>query len=264
MKILFLGTYGAVPTAASGNTSIIISADVTSKDGEYILIDASGNPVQGLKAAGINPDKLTTLVLTHTHVDHIYAFPSLVHALFCAHRKEPLTVVSNPETVEKAKGLLDFFGLNREKIGFDILYSAEKRGFGLLYRSRTGGFRVELFPGAHSVPSSMVRVSIEGKSLFYTADTGSIPDICKFAGGCEVMIHETSGPKTREEKLSRDGHSSGYEAGVNARCARVKRLFLCHFSPEVDSSPEAMRREAELNYSGEIVIPEPFKWYPVF
>lgn len=262
MKILFLGTYGAVPSRLSGNTSFVISTG-----DEYILIDASGNPVQGLKKAGIDPDTLTTLVLTHAHVDHIYALPSLIHALFCAHRKNPLTVVSNPETVKSAKGLLDFFGLNREKIGYDIMYSAEKTDFGLVYKDYAGSFKIELFPGAHSVPSSMVRISTEvssgGKGVFYTADTGSIADICKFAKGCKIMIHETSGPSVMEKKLSRDGHSSGYQAGSNAHCAGVKRLFLCHFNPDAGSTPDAMVREAKLSYSGEIVIPEPYKWYTV-
>ncbi|MCD6120222.1 MAG: MBL fold metallo-hydrolase [Spirochaetales bacterium] len=253
MKMLFLGTYGAVPSGASGNTSFIVSAG-----GEYILIDASGNPLQGMKAAGVNPDELTTLVLTHAHVDHIYALPSLVHALFCAGRKKPLTIVSNPETVIKAKGLLDFFGLNRKKIGFDIIYSTEK------YKSNMGSFKIELFPGAHSVPSSMVRISESGdKAVFYTADTGSIADICGLAKGCRVMIHETSGPKSTDAKLSKDGHSSGYNAGINARCAGVKGLFLCHFSTDADAAPEAMGKEARLNYGGEIVIPEPFKWYTI-
>ncbi len=253
LKILFLGTYGAVPSSFSGNTSIAVSVE-----GEYILIDTSGNPVQGVKAAGIDPGTLTTVVLTHAHVDHIYAFPSLVHTMFCMKRRTPLTVISDPVTTERAQELLGFFGLNRGKIGFDIVYGRKIADSG---GSVKAGYTVDLFPGSHSVPSGMVRIKSKNSGLFYTADTGSIEAICGLAGGCSALVHETSGSHENIKKLSADGHSSGYQAGVNAACSGVRMLFLCHFGSCKDSNPESMEQEAKKEYNGRIIIPEPFRWY---
>lgn len=253
LRILFLGTYGAVPSPLSGNTSIAVSVE-----DEHILIDTSGNPVQGIKTAGIDPDTLTTVVLTHVHVDHIYAFPSLVHTMFCMKRRIPLTVISDPVTAARAQELLGFFGLSREKTGFDISYRRKITESG---GSGKAGYTVELFPGSHSVPSSMVRIKNKNSGLFYTADTGSIEAICGLAGGCSAMIHEASGSHENIKKLSADGHSSGYQAGVNAACSGVRMLFLCHFGSSKDSNPESMEQEAKKEYNGEIVIPEPFRWY---
>ncbi len=245
MKIAFLGTYGAVPSPESGNTSLLVET----KD-RLVLIDTSGNPVQGILKTGFKPDELDVVVITHYHVDHLYAFPSLIHILFCLKRKKSLTVVAKSDVAEKVKSLLDFFGLNFKKIGFHIEYS--------------DGFEnpeLSLFPGRHSVPSSMVRITKGGKGFLYTADTSSIESICEHAKGLDNLIHESSGPHERIGKLSADEHSSGYQAGLNARCAGVKRLFLCHFGNDPVSSPERMRSEAAKSFKGEIIIPIPYKLY---
>ena len=245
MKIAFLGTYGAVPSPESGNTSLLVKT----KD-NLVLIDASGNPVQGILKTGFNPDDLNVVVITHYHVDHLYAFPSLIHILYCLERKKSLTVVAKSDVAEKVKSLLDFFGLDFKKIGFHIEY-----------RENYGKPELSLFPGRHSVPSSMVRIMEGGSGLLYTADTSSIESICELARGLENLVHESSGSHERIEKLSADEHSSGFQAGLNARCAGVKKLFLCHFGSDPSSSPERMRSEAAKSFKGEIIVPAPFKLY---
>ena len=76
MKLIFFGTCGGIQTRINTNVTFLIVDQELS-----ILVDASGNPVHYLERAGIDPRTLDILLLTHTHTDHIYALPSLIHNL---------------------------------------------------------------------------------------------------------------------------------------------------------------------------------------
>lgn len=106
MRILFFGISCAEADAESGFTSLLVQ---TKAGG--ILIDCSGNPVQALLRAGIDPLTLETLILTHAHVDHIYGYPALLHTLHCMKRTSELLVVCHPDTRLRAEALTAAVGL---------------------------------------------------------------------------------------------------------------------------------------------------------
>ena len=87
MKIVFFGTAGAIQSKDNANVSFSVVEKKLS-----ILVDSSGNPVQYLNRVGIDPKKLDSLILTHSHIDHIYAVPSLIHNLWLMKRKKPLNI----------------------------------------------------------------------------------------------------------------------------------------------------------------------------
>jgi ribonuclease BN (tRNA processing enzyme) len=76
LTIHFLGTGSASPNANRDNSSLLIVVG-----GRAVMVDVSGYPGHKLPKLGIGFDRLTDLVLTHGHIDHIYAFPSLVSSL---------------------------------------------------------------------------------------------------------------------------------------------------------------------------------------
>ena len=157
METVFLGTYGAIPAAESGNTSLLIATGKA-----LILVDTSGNPMQSILCAGKNPDNLEVVILTHAHVDHLYGLPSLIHGLYCMDRSKALTILSDPFTRKKAEQLLISFGLRGEKIRFPLDFRETLH---------SDAFKVDLFSGSHSVPSSMVKIAADESSLMYTSDT---------------------------------------------------------------------------------------------
>jgi ribonuclease BN (tRNA processing enzyme) len=127
-------------------------------------------------------------------------------------------------------------------------------------RKRKGPLTV-LLPGRHSVPSSMVRVAADDSRLLYTADTASWPGIAEAARGCDALVHEaTASQAALENDPDLAGHSSALQAGQNAAAAGVKILFLCHLCGRLydgrDPADEAARA-----FGGQIVVPEPFRWY---
>lgn len=73
MEITFLGTGSMVPTIDRNATSILISY----KD-ENILVDCGEGTQKQFRYAGISPAKITRILITHWHGDHVFGLPGLL------------------------------------------------------------------------------------------------------------------------------------------------------------------------------------------
>ncbi len=246
MKLIFFGTSGGIQTKTNANVCFLVADEELS-----VLIDVSGNPVQYLERAGVDPQTLDALVLTHSHTDHIYALPSLIHNLWLMKRDKPLSIVSNPFTLERAKELCACFSLLSKENLFQIDW----------IRDTLGG--IELFPVAHSTPTSGVKISSSRSCIIYSSDTSPCKTIISAAKGSKALIHEASNTSEFEGRLNSAGHSSGRQAGAAAKEAGVEKLFLCHFDSQYAQNQDKIVRESKGAFAGEVIIPELFRAYEV-
>ena len=76
MKLTFLGTSGAVPSARRNHPSMLLSYKK-----ENILIDCGEGTQRQFRKAGISPLKTTRLLITHWHGDHVLGIPGLMQTL---------------------------------------------------------------------------------------------------------------------------------------------------------------------------------------
>ncbi|PIV84474.1 MAG: hypothetical protein COW51_00365, partial [Candidatus Moranbacteria bacterium CG17_big_fil_post_rev_8_21_14_2_50_44_12] len=80
----------------------------------------------------------------------------------------------------------------------------------------------------HIDPSFGYRLTIDGKSIAYCADTGVCRNSVYLARGADVLIHECAAvPKFISGKW---GHTNPEEAAGVAKKAHCKKLILTHFS----------------------------------
>ncbi len=243
LKFTFLGASGSLQELCSGNTSLLIRGERG-----CAAVDLSVNlPI--LTAAGID-----TVILTHEHIDHIYALPSLLHQLWIGGRKEELTIHLPPGMEELTEGLIDLFGIRRKKGIFDIRLSGEPV-------FQAGTLRFTLFPTDHTGNSVGVVAEEGGDRLVYTSDTRPIKEIPAVMKGADILIHEASGVSTDEENLVKKGHSSGADAGAFAAGLGVRELYLCHL-PAGEEARRAVLQEAG-KYFPASRIPEILKEYHV-
>jgi len=248
MNITFFGVTGAVQSSTSSNTSLLVAT----ADGA-VLVDASGSPVQQLHAAGVSCLDLDALVLTHSHVDHLYALPSLLHQMWLMGRTKALRVVANGQTTRDARALCELFGLRTAAWTFDVAWDVVEDA----RLEPVNGLGLSVFPVQHSVPTIGMKFEHAGRVLVYSADTAPCPRVLEEARGAACLIHEAS---NGTERMPANGHSSAAEAGDHAREAGVETLFLCH----LDSSmpPAAVLQGAEEAFpSGTVILPVPGKAY---
>lgn len=254
MKLIFFGTAGADQSKDNTNVSFSVVEKKL-----LILVDSSGNPVQSLKRAGIDPTKLDALILTHSHIDHIYAVPSLIHNLWLMKRKKPLSIISNQFTTNKAKELCNIFSLLSKEGLFWINWVNIDEGETDVFP----GVKIQLFPVLHSTPTSGIKIITSTSSLVYSSDTTPSKEVISRARGVKALIHEASGTLNLEEKLNKSGHSSARQAGEAAEKAGVKYLFLCHFDFSEGSTQDKVEFEAKSSFHGKVIIPNLFRFYEV-
>ena len=238
MKLIFLGILGGIQSKDSGNVSLIISENKTS-----ILIDTSGSPVELLLKSEINLLSLEAVFLTHSHIDHLYALPSLIHNLWLLKREKPLPVYGNRETLDSARSLCGVFNLESKKDMFSIEWQAVDNN-----TISINELQCTAFPLSHGVPSTGYIFSSFGKKLVYAADTIPLKEYPAAAEQADILIHEAGGTGKEKEKLLNSGHSSGLDAGNAARKLNVKKLILCHL-PAEKKHQTAILEEAQQAFS---------------
>ena len=242
LKVLYSGS--------TGNATLLTC------EGQAILIDAGKSAralCRALEAAGVRPDDIKAVFLTHEHTDHLSAleiflknYPLPVHAAgACATR-----LLAQPNS-----------RLAQHLISHPLLFS-----------HTVGPFTLSSFPTSHDSADSVgFRISVrEGERerlIGYATDLGVVtPAVEQALTGCEGVVLESNhdeemlmtGPypyPLKKRIASRRGHLSNHECAVFAtRLAAngMKRLLLAHLS-ETNNLPELALNESRMALAGTTV-----------
>ena len=120
----------------------------------------------------VRPRDLAGVVITHSHLDHVGAAPSLFVSL-------TPSLVATPVTIEVSRLLLyDFIKLNGTHLPFDsyavdnMVRTSTKVGYG--EELKIGSYNVRLVDSGHIPGSAAVYVEADGERILYTGDLNNI------------------------------------------------------------------------------------------
>jgi ribonuclease Z len=260
MPFQFFGTSGAIPSPARDNTALAFYSSE-----EVVLVDCSGSPYQKILKAGLDPMRVSSLIVTHRHVDHLYGIPSLAHNMGLAGRRTTLHVYALAETMKVLRGFMELFPLEEQMpYRIDLHEVPAEEGHEVL---RAKGFRVLSTPVTHGAPNIALRVQFDSPgergTVVYSSDTSPCASLLALARGADILIHEATFLHSEAGRAAADGHTTGYQAGEVAKQAGVKRLFLCHFSADLHGGVDELRREAVQSYGGPVELPEELREYRI-
>ena len=196
-------------------------------------VDLSAYEPSLLEAGDLN----LSILLTHTHWDHIQGFPFFAPAFVAGNRISiygqdagQLTQAMELQQSSPAMFPLPLAGLGAE-LSFHSLPQAGQ-AFGSLY--------VKALPVPHPGGCLAFRINdASGKSLVYAtdyefpdADSPEAADFINFISGADVLISDTQ--YTYMESVAREGwgHSTSFGALDLTMRAGVKHFFLFHHDPE--------------------------------
>ncbi len=190
-----------------------------------VVVDCGGDVVQRLLAHGLDPLRVTALIVTHEHADHVSGLPLMVERLWIAGRRAPLPVIGIAPAVAQAERVHDAFDTRdwpnypgiatrviRHEAGAVVLDDAD--------------WRITATPGTHAVPVIGLRIeTADGITAAYSCDTAYDPGIVTLAQGAQLLLHEAAGGAF---------HSAPHDAVRVATEAGVGRLVLIHLSHDFD------------------------------
>ncbi|SRR5579875_381484 len=250
-RVLFLGTAGALPTEERANTCLAVLGETP---GSNLLIDCGGGVYRSLLRAGIGPDSLDDLFITHAHIDHIGSLPSLIESFRLSGRKRPLRIYAIPEVLTVAESILQVFNyeLTLDNWTYEVTLHATEPGQPLTL----AGVDAHVYRMDHTMPSAGLRLDFPTGALAYTCDTQPNPSIAELGKDARLFIAECTFLNKDEAQARRSRHMTALEAGQQAAQCGVDTLALVHLGVAEGWTPADARNEAAQAFSGAIVVPQ--------
>lgn len=250
-RLIFLGTAAALPTGDRGNSALALVGD-PSEPG--LLIDCGDGVYRALVRAGLGPDTIGDLFITHAHIDHLGGLPSLIESLRLSRRRRPLRVFALPETMEIVRQLMAAFAfeLTLDVWPFPITFTTVDEQSELRFL----GVPARLYRMAHSIPSAGLRIELASGALAYTCDTEPNPAIATLGRQARLLITECTMLQKNVDAARLSKHMTALEAGQQATECGADSLALTHLGVAEGWSAAAASAEAAQAFSGPIITPQ--------
>ena len=263
ISITFLGTGSAIPTEKRNHISILLNYKE-----ENILIDCGEGTQRQLRLAKIKPTKLTKILITHFHGDHILGLPGVIQNL-SAHNYNKTLEVYGPKgiksTVKKLMSGIIFHSRLKTKFievnpgifykgkefslqSINLQHGVDCLGYSFLEKDRlkiniayTKKFGLTQSPILKQLQAGKPiifkgkKISVKqgtikkpGKKLTIILDTKPCSNAIKLAKNSDVLIAESTW--LTDEKAKQGSHLTAAQAAIIAKKAKAKKLILTHFS----------------------------------
>lgn len=285
IKIVLLGTSDAIPSAERNHTSIWINFA-----GENILVDCGEGTQRQIRKAGLNPCKLTRILITHWHADHILGIPGLLKTLAMSGYQKTLYVYGPRGTKSLMNALLKLFAfkehypikikevsgrffetkdfyLEAERMMHGVpcnAYVFVKKGQIRIDKAKLRKLKIKAGPYLKNLKKSK-NIRYKGrtykardltydegeKKISFIFDTKVNEKIVPFVRNSDLMICEAS--SVDEDTAKRYQHMMAEHAADIAKKAKVKKLVLSHISQRVERDLRGNLTNAKKRFANTVV-----------
>jgi ribonuclease Z len=289
MKITFLGTSSAIPSATRNHTSILLNYD-----GENILIDCGEGIQRQFRKVRLNPCKITRILISHWHGDHILGIPGILQTLALSGYKKILFIYGPKGTKKFMKELFKIFIFAGKKFPIkieevdgkffenkDFYFESKKMTHGIPCNAyvfvKKGQIRIDKKKLKKSkLPSGPLLQKIkQGKNITYKGkkylaknltfnegnkkisfvfDTSMNKNIVPFVKDSNILICESSYDSELEYKAKEYKHLTAKQAGEIAKKSKSKKLILTHISQRYDKNPKKILNDARKVFKNSLLV----------
>ena len=129
MKVIPLGTSSGKPTLKRN-----VSATAVVREGEWLLFDCGEGTQTQIQRAGLSPNRLAAIFITHLHGDHFNGLAGLLSTMALDRRERGLTLIGPPgmreylDTLARLKILFVNYPLEVRELGGRLRGTSEEQG----------------------------------------------------------------------------------------------------------------------------------------
>lgn len=248
-RVVVIGSKGGPALRKDGSmpTSLLVEMG-----GQQIVVDCGLGVTVGTVRAGLDLRRLSHVVITHLHSDHVLELGALIHTAWTTGLKTPVDIWG-------PAGLRQYWQGFMASMDYDNTLRVADEGrppLGDLVRLHVldegrldlGTIAAQALRVPHPPVTDCfaLRLEADGKVLCLSADTAHFPPLADLARGADVLLHEAMLPEGVEAIVARTGmgdklrahlhnsHSTVGQAAAIARAAGVGHLVLYHLVPADD------------------------------
>lgn len=285
-EIVFLGTGCMQPTKTRNHSGILFKFKE-----ENILLDCGEGIQRQMRIAGIKPAKITKLLISHWHGDHVFGIAGLMSTMGADQFSKKLQIYGPTGTKTYLRNLFLSFAAK------DIIeYEAHEVHSGIIFED--DDFRLEAQPLKHSVPCigfsfiekdrlridvtkakklglqgpilgriqqgfevvvdgkkikpEAVTYQVKGKKMSYIADTIPCNGANALASNADLLISEGTHLDDIKEKTKKFMHLTVKQAALIASENNAKKLVITHLSQRYKSTADVIE-EARAHFDNSVV-----------
>ncbi len=277
IQIIFLGTGQAIPTATRNHSSILLKYK-----NENILIDCGEGTQRQFRKAKINPCKLTKILITHWHGDHVLGLPGLLQTLALNNYSKQLEIYI-PKGTKHFIDLIFKIFVFKGKINYKIyekqgkifenqdfiiqalpmIHGAKCLAYSFIEKDKLkirkekleklkikGEIIKELANGKNIVWQGKKILAKDltylqkGRKISFIFDTSVNKNIIKLAKDSDLLISEATYTEEEADLAKNYCHLTAGQAAKLAKEANAKKLILTHISQRHENNKEKLLKEA--------------------
>ena len=286
MKLVFLGTSAAQPTAERGMTCICLVLDR-----EILMFDAGEGAQIAFSKSKLGWNKKLKIFVTHLHGDHCVGILGLLQTMSLQNRTESVDIYG-------PTGIEEFIAANLKILNFGLTFPVRITRIkeGLVFEDST--YSIHVCEAQHSIPaysylfiekdkpgkfypqkakelgipegklwhdlqndtevkvgektikpSDVMGDKRKGKKIGISGDTRPTKKLEEFFKDCDYMTFDSTYSDTLRDNAKENFHSTAKEAAELAKKARVSNLILTHFSARYEDVEELVNEAKTIHGS---------------
>ncbi|PSP72675.1 MBL fold metallo-hydrolase [Halobacteriales archaeon QS_3_64_16] len=230
-------------------------------DGEALLLDCGSGVLGNLARTEPGYEGISTVLLTHHHLDHVADLMPLCKARWLAGSEE-LAIVGPPGTEALVEGLFSVHSYMQDRL--DISVREVTPG-----SFEVGGYSVRAIETRHSMKCLAYRFESSGDGgtetarsgaadpevenepsvVTFSADSEAFSELCELADG-GTLIHDCSFP----DSVDVSNHPTPTQLGeaLAGSEATIDRVYLTHLYPHTRGNHEQMMDSIAAQYNGDV------------
>jgi ribonuclease Z len=284
MKVITLGTGGAIPTARRS-----LPATCLIREGEMLLFDCGEGTQLQMRRARTGFGRLTKIFISHLHGDHLAGLPGLLMTMSLLSRDKSLSIFGPPGlsrfigvagetfrfhheyglTVQETEGGLVYQGPGYRVEGRPMDHSIFAMGYAVVEEDRAGEFNLQraldlgvpegplfgklqrgktvtLEDGRLIQPHEVLGSPRGGRKFVHALDTRPCQAVEELAEGADLLVHDGMFAQELAEDAQLMGHSTAAQAAGVAKRAGVRQLVLSHISQRYRSVKVLLQEAREV------------------
>lgn len=273
MQITFLGTSSMVPTKERNQIAVFLSYGA-----EGILFDCGEGTQRQFKITGISLTKVTKILISHWHGDHVLGLPGLIQTLSSSEYNQTLEIYGPAGTKKRMEKMFEAFVFDK-KLDFivkevksgvffenseyriealQLEHGVEILGYSFIEKDKRKvdmkkASKLEIPEGpligklqqgnpithnGNKIVPDDVTYIEKGKKITYITDTVLCDNCYNLAENADLLISEATYSSKLADKGEEYGHMTAKQAAQVANKSNAKQLVLIHFSARYKNTQE--------------------------